>query len=171
MESVKKTCKRVFQGRCKRCRDGGSRGRKNNIICKVRESLGKMTTNNKNKLLQHQQVPPQGCLWVYVGPYRERFLLKIEFANHPMFKILLDEAESEYGYKNEGPIWLPCDVNIFCEALEEMEEEKKMRSYSNSRAALFIIPVIRVILIHLCTHLFPIFLTILLLILQIITSF
>ncbi|KAI9106642.1 hypothetical protein K1719_022170 [Acacia pycnantha] len=129
MESVKQTCKRVL-GRCKRCIKGGS---SYNIISKVQESLGKSKKNKK-------QLAPEGCFWVYVGPQRERFLMKIEVANHPMFKLLLDDAETEFGYRNEGPIWLPCDVNLFCEAVAEMEmeiEEDNMSSASSSWACSF----------------------------------
>ncbi|XP_028782664.1 protein SMALL AUXIN UP-REGULATED RNA 10-like [Neltuma alba] len=125
MESVKEKCKSVW-GRCKRCRGGSRRRRSSNIVSMVRESLGKK--QNKKK-----QMAPEGCFWVYVGPQRERFLVKIELANHPVFKELLDDAESEYGFRNDGPIRLPCDVNLFCDAVAEMEiemEEDKMSSAS-----------------------------------------
>ncbi|XP_054794523.1 auxin-responsive protein SAUR71-like [Prosopis cineraria] len=128
MESVKQKCMRVW-GRCKRCKEGSRRSSSYNILSRVRESLQK--SNKKKK----QKVAPEGCFWVYVGPQRERFLVKIELANHPMFQVLLDDAESEYGYRNDGPIWLPCDVNLFCEVVAEMEieiEEDRMSSASSS---------------------------------------
>lgn len=37
------------------------------------------------------------------------------------FKTLLVDVENEYGYKSDGPLWLPCDVEFFCEALMEIE--------------------------------------------------
>ncbi|QCD84992.1 SAUR family protein [Vigna unguiculata] len=82
-------------------------------------------------------VAPQGCLCVYVGAERERFVIKIEIANHPLFKELLDGAEREYGYRNDGPLCLPCHVDFFCEALTEMEigttvEEGVMGSHGYS---------------------------------------
>lgn len=67
------------------------------------------------------QVAPEGCFSVYVGPQRQRFVIKTEFANHPLFKILLEDAESEYGYENQGPIMLPCDVDLFFKVLAELE--------------------------------------------------
>ncbi|XP_028804360.1 auxin-responsive protein SAUR32-like [Neltuma alba] len=66
---------------------------------------------------------PEGCFSVYVGPQRQRFVIKTEFANHPLFKILLEEAESEYGYNSQGPLILPCDVHIFLKVLMEMDQE------------------------------------------------
>ncbi|BAT73132.1 hypothetical protein LR48_Vigan01g001100 [Vigna angularis] len=108
MEFVKKW-KRVL-GRSKRLYPENS----------VSGSYGRL----RNKERQHRKkacVAPQGCLCVYVGPERERFVIKIEIANHPLFKELLDGAEREYGYRNDGPLCLPCHVDLFCEALTEME--------------------------------------------------
>lgn len=66
------------------------------------------------------KVAPQGCFSVYVGPQKQRFAVKIELANHPLFKMLLEDAELEYGYNSAGPILLPCDVDLFHKMLAEM---------------------------------------------------
>lgn len=63
---------------------------------------------------------PGGCFSVYVGPEKQRFVLKMEFANHPLFKVLLEDAELEYGFNSDGPILLPCDVDLFYKVLAEM---------------------------------------------------
>ncbi|CAL5214727.1 unnamed protein product [Lathyrus oleraceus] len=65
--------------------------------------------------------PPNGCVCVYVGAERKRFIIKIKIFNHPLFKSLLEDVENEYGYRNDGPLWLHCDVEFFCEALVEIE--------------------------------------------------
>lgn len=72
------------------------------------------------------QVAPAGCFCVYVGPERQRFVIKTEYANHPLFKMLLEDAEMEYGYCSEGPILLPCDVDLFYKVLAEMDHSKKI---------------------------------------------
>ncbi|CAO2145969.1 unnamed protein product [Urochloa humidicola] len=65
-----------------------------------------------------------GCFSVYVGAGRERFVVPVERANHPLFRRLLDDAELEYGYAAEGPIALPgCDVGAFLDALLKMEHD------------------------------------------------
>ncbi|CAK7336115.1 unnamed protein product [Dovyalis caffra] len=69
-----------------------------------------------------RRVAPEGCFSVYVGPQKQRFVIKTEYANHPLFKILLEEAESEYGYSPEGPLTLPCNVDIFCKVLMTIED-------------------------------------------------
>ncbi|CAO2143687.1 unnamed protein product [Urochloa humidicola] len=70
------------------------------------------------------RVAAAGCFSVYVGAGRERFVVPVERANHPLFRRLLDDAELEYGYASEGPIALPgCDVGAFLEALWQMEHD------------------------------------------------
>lgn len=62
-----------------------------------------------------------GCFSVYVGPEKQRFVVKAEFANHPAFKVLLEDAALEYGYQSDGPILLPCDVDLFYQVLAEID--------------------------------------------------
>ncbi|KAF1888728.1 hypothetical protein Lal_00036769 [Lupinus albus] len=77
-----------------------------NIDAKLKEEK----ENSENK---KGRVAPEGCFSVYVGPQMQRFVIKTEYANHPLFKMLLEEAESEYGYNSQGPLALPCKVEIF----------------------------------------------------------
>ncbi|XP_039138875.1 auxin-responsive protein SAUR71-like [Dioscorea cayenensis subsp. rotundata] len=72
---------------------------------------------------KHKKVTPEGCLSVYVGAGEERFIIRTESVNHPLFKALLDDAEMEYGYTAEGPLRLPCDVEVFQHILKEMEQD------------------------------------------------
>ncbi|XP_059664543.1 auxin-responsive protein SAUR72-like [Cornus florida] len=69
------------------------------------------------------QVAPEGCFSVYVGPEKQRFVIKTKYANHPLFKMLLEDAELEYGYNSDGPILLPCDVHLFYSVLAEMDSK------------------------------------------------
>ncbi|KAM3231368.1 hypothetical protein ACQJBY_061505 [Aegilops geniculata] len=62
-----------------------------------------------------------GCFSVYVGAERERFVVRTDCANHPLFRRLLDAAEREYGYASQGPLALPCDVGTFLDVLWQMD--------------------------------------------------
>ncbi|KAK4265080.1 hypothetical protein QN277_026179 [Acacia crassicarpa] len=117
------------------CKSIGRRGVKNKRN-KAIESAGliirsKSWPNLDLKVLEEKprtkkksgEVAPEGCFSVYVGRQRKRFVIKTEFANHPLFKILLEEAESEYGYNSQGPLILPCDVHVFLKVLMEMDQE------------------------------------------------
>ncbi|KAM0867005.1 hypothetical protein ACQ4PT_042282 [Festuca glaucescens] len=66
---------------------------------------------------------PAGCFAVLVGPEKERFAVRARCANHPLFRALLDEAETEYGFAGcDGPLELPCAVDDFMEVMWEMEQ-------------------------------------------------
>ncbi|KAM5568291.1 protein SMALL AUXIN UP-REGULATED RNA 10 [Rosa sericea] len=80
------------------------------------------TTDDDRRRHHRRQVAPEGCFSVYVGPEKQRFVVKTEYANHPLFKLLLEEAESEFGYYSKGPLVLPCDVEVFYKVLLEMED-------------------------------------------------
>lgn len=69
---------------------------------------------------------PVGCFPVYVGPERRKFLVKTEHASHPLFRVLLEEAESEYGFSRGGPIELPCEVDLFYRVLVEMNSDDRL---------------------------------------------
>ncbi|XP_061362025.1 P34 probable thiol protease-like [Gastrolobium bilobum] len=112
MDFVKK-CKRV-------CRSSKRLHAEKEDIGKYGK-LSEKHMQKKKKKKNKPQVAPQGCLFVYVGPERQRFVIKIKLTNNPLFKTLLDAAENEYGSRNDGPLWLPCNVDFFSEALAEME--------------------------------------------------
>ncbi|KAH7570537.1 hypothetical protein ACOSP7_018767 [Xanthoceras sorbifolium] len=79
----------------------------------------------RGKAAMKRRVAPEGCFSVYVGPQKQRFVIKTEYVNHPLFKLLLEEAEAEYGYHSEGPLVLPCKVDVFYKVLTAMEAEKE----------------------------------------------
>lgn len=73
---------------------------------------------------KRKAVVPEGCFSVYVGEERQRFVIKTEYVNHPLFKLLLEEAESEFGFHSDGPLVLPCNVDVFCSVLSVLEGDK-----------------------------------------------
>ncbi|KAK8530782.1 hypothetical protein V6N13_030724 [Hibiscus sabdariffa] len=81
-----------------------------------------MQQHNSDKNNWSSQVAPEGCFSVYVGPQRKRFVVKTEMANHPLFKLLLEDAELEYGFCSEGPLLLPCEVDLFYKVLAEIDD-------------------------------------------------
>ncbi|XP_004298548.1 PREDICTED: uncharacterized protein LOC101293879 [Fragaria vesca subsp. vesca] len=94
-----------------------------NVIMKAwrKCNLTNQSSSKRKKSKGCRVLAPDGCFSVYVGPEKQRFVVKVEFANHPLFKVLLEDAAWEYGYSTGGPILLPCDVDLFCNVLAEME--------------------------------------------------
>ncbi|XP_076882255.1 indole-3-acetic acid-induced protein ARG7-like [Bidens hawaiensis] len=83
-------------------------------------------THNRNKKAAVGGL--EGCCPVYVGPNKQKFTLKMKHVNHPLFLMLLEEAVTEYGYNSNGPILLPCDVDLFYKVLTEMEAKDHVKS-------------------------------------------
>ncbi|GAB4845762.1 hypothetical protein Ancab_039169 [Ancistrocladus abbreviatus] len=71
-----------------------------------------------------QHLAPEGCFSVYVGPGKQRFVVELKYVNHPLFKMLLEDAELQYGYNSDAPLMLPCDVDLFYRVLVEMESDE-----------------------------------------------
>ncbi|CAN6357182.1 unnamed protein product [Urochloa humidicola] len=65
---------------------------------------------------------PEGHVPVYVGDGRggeapERFVVRAELLGAPAMAELLGRAAQEYGYRHQGPIRIPCPVDVFRRAL------------------------------------------------------
>lgn len=120
MENNSKNSKSLISKTFQRCRSFGSKQTSTTpaMILKTRS----LSESPKKK----KKVAPEGCVSVYVGQENERFFVRTEVINHPLFKKLLDDAESVYGFATEGPLKLPCNVELFQEVLWEMEMEKEM---------------------------------------------
>ncbi|KAJ4833684.1 hypothetical protein Tsubulata_021651 [Turnera subulata] len=60
---------------------------------------------------------PSGHVAICVGDNCRRFVVRAAYLNHPIFKSLLVQAEEEYGFRNMGPLTIPCDEVVFEEIL------------------------------------------------------
>ncbi|OEL22893.1 hypothetical protein BAE44_0016088 [Dichanthelium oligosanthes] len=91
----------------------------------MRALLDRCLSSSK-KAARGREPPPEGCLAVYVGAARERFVVRTECVNHSLFRALLEEAEEERGpycYAPDGPLELPCDAAAFARVVEAIERE------------------------------------------------
>uniref|UniRef100_A0A453L8M2 Auxin-responsive protein n=3 Tax=Aegilops tauschii TaxID=37682 RepID=A0A453L8M2_AEGTS len=91
--------------------------RKAGLINKTLDRCRSTTARNK---------PMEGCFSVYVGADRQRYVVRTECLNHPLFQALLEEAEEAFGYADAGPLELPCNTEAFAKVLEKIEKEKQM---------------------------------------------
>jgi SAUR family protein len=85
------------------------------------------TVERCRRSLGRRRLPPAGCFSVLVGPEKERFAVRAERANHPLFRALLDEAEAEYGFPRHataGPLVLPCGAEEFRRVMSEVERDE-----------------------------------------------
>lgn len=42
----------------------------------------------------------------------KRFLVPLCYLNHPIFRVLLEMAEEEFGTKSHGPLQIPCEEEL-----------------------------------------------------------
>ncbi|KAM0842892.1 hypothetical protein ACQ4PT_058068 [Festuca glaucescens] len=70
-------------------------------------------------------VVPKGSFAVYVGEEMRRFVIPTEYLGHWAFEALLREAEEEFGFRHEGALRIPCDVEAFEGILRLVAGDKK----------------------------------------------
>lgn len=68
---------------------------------------------------------PRGYLAVYVGKELRRFIIPASYLSDPLFKVLLEKVEEEFGYDHSGGLTIPCDIETFKYLLQCMENHKK----------------------------------------------
>ncbi|XP_019058672.1 PREDICTED: auxin-induced protein 15A-like [Tarenaya hassleriana] len=56
---------------------------------------------------------PKGHFVVYVGASRFRHVLPIPFLSHPIFQMLLEQAEEEFGFRHQTGLTIPCEEDLF----------------------------------------------------------
>ncbi|XP_057966858.1 protein SMALL AUXIN UP-REGULATED RNA 51 isoform X2 [Malania oleifera] len=69
---------------------------------------------------------PKGYLAVYVGPELRRFIIPTRYLSDPLFKVLLEKAEEEFGFDHSGGLTIPCEIETFKYLLKCMENNQKV---------------------------------------------
>ncbi|XP_009379214.1 auxin-responsive protein SAUR72-like [Pyrus x bretschneideri] len=76
-------------------------------------------------------IVPKGFLAMCVGKELKRFVVPTEYLGHQAFRILLQEAEEEFGFQQEGVLKIPCEVSVFEKILKMVEEKREVFSLHN----------------------------------------
>uniref|UniRef100_A0A0D3H797 Uncharacterized protein n=1 Tax=Oryza barthii TaxID=65489 RepID=A0A0D3H797_9ORYZ len=64
---------------------------------------------------------PRGYCPVYVGPEQRRFVIPTRYLGHPVFRLLLEKAEEEFGFCHQGALAIPCETEAFKYILQCVE--------------------------------------------------
>ncbi|CAK9159248.1 unnamed protein product [Ilex paraguariensis] len=75
---------------------------------------------------------PKGYLAVYVGPELRRFIIPTTYLSDPLFKVLLEKAEEEFGFDHSGGLTIPCEIETFKYLLKCMENHQKDQTKGNT---------------------------------------
>lgn len=71
---------------------------------------------------------PKGYLAVYVGTddeHHRRFIIPTCYLSDPLFKLLLEKVEEEFGFDLTGGLTIPCEVETFKYLLQCIESHHK----------------------------------------------
>ncbi|KAJ8767130.1 hypothetical protein K2173_013527 [Erythroxylum novogranatense] len=100
-------------------------------IVRIRQMLKRWRTKARLAAARTPSDVPAGHVAVCVGASCKRFIVRATYLNHPIFKSLLVQAEEEYGFKNTGPLAIPCDESVFEEILRVVSDSGHVGGFSN----------------------------------------
>ncbi|XP_019198399.1 PREDICTED: auxin-responsive protein SAUR50-like [Ipomoea nil] len=81
---------------------------------------------------------PKGYMGVYVGrgELLRRFIIPTTYLSDPLFKVLLEKVEEEFGFEHRGGLIIPCEIETFKYLLKCMEiHERDQRRGGRAGAA------------------------------------
>ncbi|XP_027344745.1 auxin-responsive protein SAUR50-like [Abrus precatorius] len=70
-------------------------------------------------------IVPKGFLAVCVGKELKRFIIPTHYLTHQAFQMLLQQAEEEFGFQQEGVLKIPCQVSVFQKILNVLEDKNE----------------------------------------------
>lgn len=83
-----------------------------------------VTVDSDDESCQSPEPPadvPRGYCPVYVGPEQRRFVIPTRYLGHPVFRLLLEKAEEEFGFCHQGALAIPCETEAFKYILQCVE--------------------------------------------------
>ncbi|XP_073147448.1 protein SMALL AUXIN UP-REGULATED RNA 54-like [Henckelia pumila] len=75
---------------------------------------------------------PKGYLAVYVGMELRRFIIPTSYLGDPLFKVLLEKVEEEFGFDHSGGLTIPCEIETFKYLLQCMENHRKHQLHTDN---------------------------------------
>ncbi|KAK2432227.1 SAUR auxin-responsive protein family [Trifolium repens] len=85
----------------------------------------KRTLSFTDVSISNVDIVPKGFLAVCVGKELKRFIIPMDYLKHQAFEVLLQEAEEEFGFQQEGVLKIPCQVSMFEKILKVVEDKKE----------------------------------------------
>ncbi|XP_057974355.1 auxin-responsive protein SAUR36 [Malania oleifera] len=105
----------------------------------------KRSTSSKklSEIIEKWRKRKKGHFVVYTRDGK-RFVLPLYYLNHPIFRVLLEMAEEEFGSTVHGPLQVPCEEGLMYSILSLLsknnpsgEVEKALLSMTTCRGASF----------------------------------
>ncbi|KAH7331839.1 hypothetical protein KP509_20G052700 [Ceratopteris richardii] len=90
-------------------------------IVRLRQTLRRWRKRAHKAAEQRAAEVPAGHVAVYVGEERVRFVVRTEHLHHEIFAALLGRCQQEFGFKQAGPLCIPCEAVFFEHLLSLLE--------------------------------------------------
>jgi SAUR family protein len=120
LQQILKKWKKVAANASNTNNNSSSSGNKGIKFLKRTLSLTDVSISNSNV-----DIVPKGFLAVCVGKELKRFIIPMDYLKHQAFEVLLQEAEEEFGFQQEGVLKIPCQVSMFEKILKVVEDKKE----------------------------------------------
>ncbi|KAK1323134.1 Indole-3-acetic acid-induced protein ARG7 [Acorus calamus] len=78
-------------------------------------------------------VVPRGCVAVYVGEEKRRFVIPAEYLGTPDFGVLMEVVAEKFGFEQVGGLRIPFDEEAFVEFLGFLEEKMNKKENRENR--------------------------------------
>lgn len=134
----------------------GSGGISPAIIRRLKGSNNNNNNNNNNNgrydsdddsICQSPEPPfdvPKGYLAVYVGTdedhqHHRRFIIPTCYLTSPLFKVLLEKVEEEFGYDLTGGLTIPCEIETFKYLLQCIDSHHKQHLNDHNSGNIYIL--------------------------------
>lgn len=89
---------------------------------------------NKKMMMMNYKKKGQFVVYTKEG---NRFVVPLCYLDHPIFKILLEMAEEEYGLTGHGPLIVPCEKELMEYVLSLLKKKPPLFSDVDHENALF----------------------------------
>nr|XP_025886966.1 uncharacterized protein LOC101264326 isoform X2 [Solanum lycopersicum] len=93
---------------------------------------------------------PRGYLAVYVGPELRRFIIPTSYLSDPLFKLLLEKVEEEFGFDHTGGVTIPCKTQTFkflMKCMENHQRDQPSSSLHQHHSVVLLLVYISIILV------------------------
>lgn len=77
---------------------------------------------------------PEGCLAVYVGTERRRFVIATSYLTNGVFQVLLAKSAEEFGFRCDGGLRIACCPEVFEQLIWWLQQQEGAKSTQHAVA-------------------------------------
>ncbi|XP_031495006.1 protein SMALL AUXIN UP-REGULATED RNA 12-like [Nymphaea colorata] len=71
----------------------------------------------------------KGHIAIYAGKDGSRFVVPLSYLRHPIFRCLLNMAEEEFGFSQQGGLTIPCEASFLRKSIDQVRGKLAPQEY------------------------------------------